>query len=328
MGTVFMAEDRSRDNKLCVIKQLNNKFRDPREHQEAVRLFKREAAMLKALDHSNIVRIFDDYATDDGRYFLVMDYVAGRNLDSTLRDFGPLAAETVTLIGIQCCDVLTYLHGLDPPVIYRDLKPSNLMLTPDGQVIFIDFGIARVFMPKDNATRVVSVGYSAPEQYFGKPEFRSDLYSLGATMHHLLTGAKPKPLTLCNPRALKNSVPLLLDDIIRRLTAHHVEQRPESAIQVREELLEVYAEFHPELKPTLSSSKIDTHIKFDESAGPQSIELARLVRRRLDSSPMAQSESVQSYQLGKKQDLTSLIKDKLHNVRKRIKSIFAKIIGG
>ncbi|MBZ0188478.1 MAG: serine/threonine protein kinase, partial [Candidatus Obscuribacterales bacterium] len=180
MGVVYLAEDRADNNGKCVIKQLRSDNDDNEELSEAMRLFKREAQILKALDHAGIVTFFDDHATPDGAYFLVMDYVPGNNLETIIQNYGPFSQEDAVKVGIQICEVLEYLHEREPPIIYRDLKPSNLMLTPEGQIIFIDFGIAKVFMPKDSATRVVTAGYSPPEQYFGKPQTRSDLYSLGA----------------------------------------------------------------------------------------------------------------------------------------------------
>jgi len=246
MGTVYLAEDRANQNIQCVIKQLTNKYGDPAEHAEAVRLFQREAAILRNLHHPGIVRVFDDYATEDGRYFLVMDYVPGRDLDAVVKASGPLTSDAVVRIAIQCCEVLEYIHGQDPPVIYRDVKPSNLMLTPDGHVVFVDFGIARSFIPKQAATRVVTAGYSPPEQYFGKPETRSDLYSLGATMSHLLTGMRPKPLALCTPGLMNPRVLPSLDALVRKLTAHNVDDRPPTAGAVRWELYRIYKELHPE----------------------------------------------------------------------------------
>ena len=94
-------------------------------------------------------------------------------------------------VALQVLDTLEYLHNLQPPVIYRDLKPSNVMLTPSGQVKLIDFGIARHFQPLSNATMIGTQGYAPPEQYRGKVETRSDLYALGATMHHALSGRDP-----------------------------------------------------------------------------------------------------------------------------------------
>ena len=266
MGTLYLAEDRTHDNVRCVIKQLNNKYSDPTEQSEAIRLFQREALILRNLNHVGIVRVFDDHVTEDGRYFLVMDYVPGKNLEAILNQSGPFTSETTIQIAIQCCEILEYLHGLNPPVIYRDLKPSNLMLTPDGRIIFIDFGIARSFIPKESATRVVTAGYSPPEQYFGKPETRSDLYALGATLSHLLTGKRPKPLNPCTPRLLNAQVLESLDGLCRQLTAHNADERPPTAAAVRYELYKSYKEIHPEFEIPW---KLKTDVDVQKPEAPQ-----------------------------------------------------------
>jgi serine/threonine protein kinase len=248
MGVVYLAEDLTNGNGQCVIKQLSNQNSSKTEQSEAVRFFQREAEILRALDHPGIVRVFDDHATIDGQYFLVMDYVPGKNLDDIVAAYGPFNSEATVEIAIQCCEVLEYLHELDPPILYRDLKPSNLMLTPDGKIVFIDFGIARSFMPKEAATRVVTTGYSPPEQYFGRPELKSDLYAMGATLGFLLTHVRPKPLAESIPTKFTKGVLPSLDNLVRRLTAHGPESRPESARIVRHELYRIYKEIHPDFE--------------------------------------------------------------------------------
>ena len=247
MGTVFLAEDRKDGNATRVVKQLIHRSTgDEFERRESVRLFMREAEILQTLDHDGIVKVYDHHASEDGKYFLVMEFVPGRNLEMIVNTNGPLNNDLVTRIAIQCCDVLEYLHAQKDPIIYRDLKPSNLMLTPDGRIVFIDFGIARQLMPKEAATRVVTAGYSPPEQYFGRQDTRSDIYSLGATLGHLLTGVRPKPLTQCNPAVHNPMVLPGLNSLILRMTAHEVDDRPVNARAVRYGLYKIYKELHPE----------------------------------------------------------------------------------
>lgn len=246
MGVIYLAEDKGRENAQCVVKQLISKPSNPDEQAEGERLFRREVEILKHLDHAGIVKFSDFHVTYDGKFFLVMDYVPGKNLDNIVQNYGPFSSEATVEIAIQCCEVLEYLHEREHPIIYRDLKPSNLMLTPEGQIVFIDFGIARVFMPKQAATRVVTAGYSPPEQYFGRPETRSDLYALGAALGHLCTGVRPKPLSVSAPILANPEVMPQLDDLIRRLTAHNPEDRPFSARDVRYELYKIYHEVHPD----------------------------------------------------------------------------------
>jgi len=248
MGVIYLAEDSAAGNSSCVVKQLNSKYADPEERSEAVRLFKREASLLKSLNHPGVVRFFDSYSTEDGKHYLVMDYVRGSSLESVINDFGAFNDDDTVKVGIQICEVLEYLHDQEPPIIYRDLKPSNLMLTPEGQIVFIDFGIARTFMPKESATRVVTAGYSPPEQYFGKPETRSDLYALGATIGHLLTGVRPKPLTASQPSQHRADVHPNLDMLVKQLTSHSPEDRPATARHVRHTLYRIYQEMHAEFE--------------------------------------------------------------------------------
>ena len=249
MGVIYLAEDRDHNNARCVVKQLISKPTNPEEQAEAVRLFQREARILSGLDHPGIVRVFDNHTTSEGKYFLVMDYVPGSNLDAVVQRYGPFDSEAVIEIAIQCCEVLEYLHELNPPIIYRDLKPSNLMLTPDGRIIFIDFGIARSFLPKEAATRVVTAGYSPPEQYFSR-RLKSAVISMpsGPRSGHLLTGLRPKPLAPSAPKLMDATVLKSLDVLIRQLTAHEVENGTVSAKNVRHQLYRIYKELHPEFE--------------------------------------------------------------------------------
>jgi serine/threonine-protein kinase len=248
MGEVYLAEDLQNDNRQCVVKKIINEGKDLASQIEMIKVCQREADLLRRLNHRGIVKFLDDHYSDEG-LFVVMEYIPGNTLEQLVSREGALDSETVIRIGLQCCDVLEYLHTFETPIIYRDLKPSNLMLRPDGLVVFIDFGIARDFGPKDGpATRVITSGYSPPEQYFGKPEPRGDLYSLGATMHHLLTGVRPKPLTPCNPLHFNPSVLPLLDKLIYRLTSHDKEERPASARAVQYELFKLYKQLHPEFE--------------------------------------------------------------------------------
>jgi serine/threonine protein kinase len=246
MGVAYLAHDKNNNNALCVLKQLTVKDITPEEQEDTTRFFMREVEMLRHLRHPGIVKLFDHHITPGRDYFLVMDYVPGNNLSEIIKSWGAFSAEAAVEIGIQCCEILEYLHEHDPPIIYRDLKPGNLMLTPAGQIVFIDFGIARSILPQQAATRVVTTGYSPPEQYAGQPEPRSDLYALGATLGHLVTGVRPKPLAVSTPAQLKQDLLPSLDNLIRRLTAHETLDRPVSASSVRNELYRIYHEIHPE----------------------------------------------------------------------------------
>jgi len=145
-------------------------------------------------------------------------------------------------LALQVLDTLEYLHNLEPPVIYRDLKPSNLMLTPSGQIKLIDFGIARLFQPLSNATMIGTQGYAPPEQYRGKVESRSDLYALGATMHHALSGRDPAlepPFSFPPLRSLCPDVTPALADVVDQALKYDVILRVADAAEFRHRLTEI-----------------------------------------------------------------------------------------
>jgi len=191
MKMVYLAEDLRLASRPSALAEMVDSFTSPDMQKQAVAAFQREADMLAQLSNEHIPRVFDRFS-DQNHHYLVMEFIDGITLEQKLRDAGgKLPEQEVIQIALQICDTLNYLHNLQPPVIYRDLKPSNVMIAVYGQVKLIDFGIARLFQPQSNATMIGTQGYAPPEQYRGKAEFRSDLYALGATMHHALSGRDP-----------------------------------------------------------------------------------------------------------------------------------------
>ena len=172
MGTVYLSNDLNLPNlgdskRSCVVKQLRDDFFRQEDRERAIQFFFREAQVLSALSHPNIVAILD-FFQEEGKSYLIMEYVRGKNLHEMLMERGePFFNEEVIDWAIQVCEVLHYLHTHDPPVIYRDLKPSNIMIDERNQVKLVDFGIARPFEESEDNTHVVSQGYSPPEQYWG-----------------------------------------------------------------------------------------------------------------------------------------------------------------
>ncbi len=192
MGAVYKARD-NRLTQICAVKELLSASIDDDEY--AVKRFHEEAKILASLRHSNLPRVIDHF-TENGKYYLVMDFIDGQDLETMLNksNKGGLDEDRVIEYTKQLLDVLIYLHSQNPPVVYRDLKPSNIMVQScDGRIILIDFGIARTVRPGSltRKTGIGTEGYISPEQYTGNPEPASDIYSLGATLHHLVTGQKP-----------------------------------------------------------------------------------------------------------------------------------------
>ncbi len=242
MGAVYQARDKRLADRLCAVKELIQPSDDPTHHEKAVDDFLRESQLLTSLEHRSIPTIFD-YFVDAGRYYLVMKYISGGDLAAEVeRRGGRVDERTVTHWAIQVCDVLEYLHGQSPPIIYRDLKPGNLMLDKEGRVMLIDFGIARFVAPTvKGVTAIGTMGYAPPELFAGKVEPRSDIYSLGATMFHMLTGSDPQtnPLIIfdfaVNPRLsqLNPAATPEIDAIVTKMVAYRPEDRQASAAELK-----------------------------------------------------------------------------------------------
>jgi outer membrane protein assembly factor BamB len=195
MGAVYCARDLHFPNveKRVAVKEMINIVRDPAIRETILRNFEREANILATLNHPSIPRIYDYFSKED-RCYLVIEFIDGKDLEAILvesDDF--LTEEQVVNWAIELCDVLSYLHNYKPePIIFRDIKPSNIMINTRGHALLVDFGIARSFKIGQKGTMIGTEGYSPPEQYKGEATQRADIYSLGATLHHLLTKQDPR----------------------------------------------------------------------------------------------------------------------------------------
>ncbi|MBX7219678.1 MAG: protein kinase [Blastocatellia bacterium] len=251
MGSVYLAYDTRLNNKQRAVKEMIELFSDEGQRKKAVEDFKREAQLLASLEHVSIPTIFDYFISSDGRYYLVMKYIGGGDLAGRLKkNGGAIEERLVTEWGIQVCDVLYYIHSQNPPIIYRDLKPANLMVddsTNPPRIMLVDFGIARFVSPtQKGVTAIGTMGYAPPELFSGKVEPRSDIYSLGATMFHLMTGVDPQdnPLLIFDftknprPRQIKPTLTLEMDNILARSVEHKPERRFASALEMKQVLEE------------------------------------------------------------------------------------------
>ena len=250
MGAVYLAKDRNLGDAPRAVKEMVESHLDPTQHEKAIGDFKRESLLLTSLEHPSIPTIYD-YFYDDarGRFYLVMKYISGGDLASRMRAAvgGRLDEKTVTDWGMQVADVLDYLHSRPKPIIYRDLKPANLMIDGNsGRVMLIDFGIARwVTQQEKGVTAVGTMGYAPPELFSGRVQPASDVYSLGATMFHLLTGADPQdnPLLIFDfsknprPRQIAPSISTEMEQILMRSVEYKPEDRYHSARELRNALV-------------------------------------------------------------------------------------------
>lgn len=243
MGQVYLACDTRLADKKCAVKQLvPDPHLTPGEQQQAAELFRREAAILANLNHPNLPDVFD-YFEEGGCFYLVMDYVEGETLADRLKQSpSGLPQEAVLEWALQLCDVLDYLHTLEPPVIFRDMKPANIMVTPGGQIKLIDFGVARLFNPEKqtDTLKMGTAGYAPPEQYAGQGQTtpRSDIYALGATLYELLTGDDPTahPFVFTPPNKLRPAISATLSEAVMRAVALDPAARFPSARAMKEAL--------------------------------------------------------------------------------------------
>ncbi len=245
MGAVYKARDLrfSAVHKIVAVKEMNNSAPDAGLRRIGIQQFEREANILASLSHPAIPKIFD-FFSEGNRSYLVLEFIEGQTLEDILEERRqPFSQEEAVELALQICDVLAYLHSRRPPVIFRDMKPGNVMLRPDGRVMVIDFGIAKAFEHGQRGTMIGTEGYSPPEQYRGTAEPRGDLYALGATLHHLLSGRDPRleppftfherPIRLSNP-----DISPALEAAIMKSLAYDVQERFESATEMAQALSE------------------------------------------------------------------------------------------
>ncbi|HLX56119.1 MAG TPA: serine/threonine-protein kinase [Ktedonobacteraceae bacterium] len=267
-GSVYKATDTQSGDRLVAIKEVRLPGLHPQAVIEATNAFQREVSLLSQLRHSNLPRLYEHFQSP-GYWYLVMDFIVGETLEEyqgKAPNKRPLLSEVFN-IGIQLCTVLDYLHSQQPPIVFRDLKPANIMRTPTGQIYLIDFGIARYFKPGQAKDTIAlgSPGYAAPEQY-GKAQTtpRADIYSLGVVLHQLLTTKDPSeapfrftplrpnnPYNHSEPGSLTTSmVDVLvhkLETLITSMLDMDVNKRPPDVARVKQELhfmSELWSDIH------------------------------------------------------------------------------------
>jgi len=245
MGIVYLAQDTRLAGRRCAIKEMSPAQLAPQDRTWATNAFRQEAQMLANLKHPGLASV-TDFFPEGGNWYLVMDFVEGETLEKRLEKAPgrrlPLG-EALNVIR-QLCDVLEYLHRQNPPVVFRDLKPGNVMLTPQGEVKLIDFGIARFFKPGQarDTINLGTPGYAAPELFggLGQSDPRSDVYSLGALLLHMVTGYDPTtaalPFPLPAPASLMPGLPPHVERAISRATQLQPTSRYQSVVELRRAL--------------------------------------------------------------------------------------------
>jgi eukaryotic-like serine/threonine-protein kinase len=245
MGSVYRARDLHFPNvvKSVAVKEMINHVRDPLVRQTIIQNFEREANILATLSHPSIPEIYD-YFTEENRSYLVLEYIHGKDLEAVLNEVnGFLPEESVIEWTIELCGVLQYLHTHKPePIIFRDMKPSNVMVDQNGHIVLIDFGIAKNFSEGKKGTMIGTEGYSPPEQYRGEASPQADIYALGATMHHMLTNRDPRlepPFSFAERqiRQINSSVSPELEAVISTCLKYNPEERFSSAEQMKDAII-------------------------------------------------------------------------------------------
>lgn len=245
MGSVYRARDMHFPNvvKLVAVKEMVFSTPDPLVRETIVQNFEREANILATLNHAAIPRIYD-YFSEEDRSYLVLEYIHGKDLEAVIGETdGFLPEEQVLTWAIELCDVLAFLHSHKPdPIIFRDMKPSNVMIDHNGDVKLVDFGIAKTFQSGQKGTMIGTEGYSPPEQYRGEATQIADLYALGATLHHALSRRDPRmeppfsfaerPLRKINP-----AVSTELETVISTALEYNPEDRFPSINDMKDALL-------------------------------------------------------------------------------------------
>ncbi|MCJ8012539.1 serine/threonine-protein kinase [Paenibacillus sp. KQZ6P-2] len=247
MSHVYLAEDLKLPGKLWAVKESVS-------HPNQYNSIRDEAQLLISLSHSRLPRIVDFFPPDsDGYTYLVMDYIQGITLEKYFSGYrGRIPVDSIFQLADQLLEVLEYLHTNDPVVIFRDLKPSNIMLTEQLELRLIDFGIARNYKQEQtqDTVKLGTVGFAAPEQYgSGQSDARSDLYGLGALLLYLSTAGACSEWTQKAEKSIRSDLPRRLIPIIRKLLQFAPENRYATAAEVRKELAEVVR--HEMKKPDL-----------------------------------------------------------------------------
>jgi serine/threonine-protein kinase len=260
MGAVYKATDLRLEGRICAVKEILPNLTETSASQEELEQmseqFRREASVLARLDHPNLPKV-SDYFAEGAREYLVMDFVDGRDLQELLADAtrrNEFLSETVVLgWATQLLDALEYMHDQSPPVLHRDIKPSNIKLTPRGTIKLVDFGLVKVLQVDESRTVTVlqgrgTVAYTPLEQYGGDTGYtdaRTDLYSLGATLYHLLAGIPPvdakerflHPGALASLRQLNPAISPRCERAIFQALSMHPNERPSTALEMRAILL-------------------------------------------------------------------------------------------
>lgn len=239
LSAIYLAE--RTDKRTVVIKEaVVPPYADEQTRKKAREHFDREARFLVKLNHPHIAKVYDHFV-DNGRDYLVIEYIPGQSLRQLITRDGPQPEDKVLDWAIDIADILNYLHTQDPPIVHRDVSPDNLLLREDGTLYMIDFGAANEFVGTATGTLIGKQSYIAPEQFRGYAQPLSDIYAFGGTLFFLLTGGDPEALSVSHPQTTRSILSTQVDELVAKCTALEPEERPQSAKELRELVVQTKA---------------------------------------------------------------------------------------
>ena len=271
MGRVILAEDTMMDFPV-VIKEMLPNFSDSKDRQYKEKRFKEEARILFRLKHHNVPRL-TEFFTENGSMYLVMEYVEGENLQKILknRPGKQIEIEEAVKWMSEILGVLSYVHNQDPPILHRDIKPPNIMIAKDGTVLLVDFGIARTLGDSTSYTHIGTPGFASLDHYTGNFSPSSDIYSLGATFHYMLTGSNPrsrKEFDFPVISKYRDDVPPELDKVLKKM----LELKPKNRYQQASEVLEDIAKMKKRQKEDEEKEK---SVEIDKDEQQEQVKLSQ-----------------------------------------------------
>jgi len=237
LSAVYLAE-RNGKNTVVLKEAVLPESADDETRKKCLELFEREAEVLARVDHPRIASVYD-YFVEEQRHYLVLEYIEGRNLRTFVNEFGPQSDKTVAIWGSEIAEVLSYLHDLTPPVVHRDLTPDNMIVGKDGGITIVDFGAAHDFLGTATGTVIGKNAYIPIEQFRGKANLKSDIYSLGCTLYFLLMGRDPEPFSQSSPRAEGANISPALDALIKDCTKLEPSERALDARTLHAKLMQI-----------------------------------------------------------------------------------------
>jgi serine/threonine-protein kinase len=234
-GTAYLAHDREVQHDVVLKEFILPVYVDTNVLRQSLERMQNEAAMLRKLNNPRIVRL-KNFFVEDHRGYLVLERIDGDSLEQVVARDGPMSEDAVRRLAAQMCEILSYLHSLQPPVIHRDFTPDNLILSKDGTLKLVDFNVAQQTESTATGTVVGKHAYLPPEQFRGRPTTQSDIYAMGATVYFLLTGQAPEPIKVSHPKMSREEVSEEIDAVVARATAFDTAKRYQSIAQLQSDL--------------------------------------------------------------------------------------------